>query len=212
MSANKDPNPNAIPLPPGPMREPLAQAQAAGSSNADICERIEEIANDLIRQSCAKKQFDVKFGNCPPQGCETIEKPKIVPCLHLRWGDGPNDHLETDDTEVLCITVCNPYSNLTLKNFTLQLIVTTASGGAVPNQADGTPSVIIKPSFMICFDDIPPCNPEQPNKLSCVSREVVMINRGAVPGQYKVFVFYCFEACFTEAGGGSAFELELVSS
>jgi len=212
MADKKDPNPNERPLPPGPMREHIEAAQAAKLSNAELCEKLEDVADNLIRAACAKKQFDLASGNCG-QGCQTIEEPKIVPCLHLRWGDGPQDHLETDDTEVLCITVCNPYSNVVLKDFNLQLIVTTAAGGAVPNQADGTPSVIIKPSFNICFDDIPPCDPAGHNQQSCVSREVVMINRGAVPGQYKVFVIYCFEACFTKLGfDPAAFVLDLVSS
>ncbi|OLE54514.1 MAG: hypothetical protein AUG51_07970 [Acidobacteria bacterium 13_1_20CM_3_53_8] len=209
MAAKKTQKRDARSLPPGPMRAPLAQA--AGVNNAEVCERLENLVNDLIRRSCAQKQFELTSGNCRSKECQTVQVPKIVPCLRLRWGDGPQDHLETDDTEVLCITVCNPYSNVVLKNFTLQLVVTTASGGAVPNQADGTPSVIIKPSFMICFDDIPACNPQKPGQ-SCVSREVVMINRGAIPGTYKIFVVYCFEACFTELGAEVAFQVELVAS
>jgi hypothetical protein len=211
MPDNKDPNQSARSLPPGPMREPLAQA--ANLNNADICKRVDETANNLIRQACLKKQFEQTDGNCAgiDKECRKIEEPKIVPCLRLKWGDGPNDHLETDDTEVLCITVCNPYSNVTLEDFTVQLIVTDANGNAVANQADGTPSVMIKPSFMICFDDIPACNPSNPAQ-SCVSREVVLINRGAKPGKYRVFVIYCFHACFTELRAEAAFELDLVAS
>jgi hypothetical protein len=178
---------------------------------ADICERLEDFLDDLLRKLCSKKQFELTSGNCSKE-CQTVEEPKIVPCLRLRWGDGPQDHLETDDTEVLCITVCNPYSNVVLKNFNLQLVVTTATGAAVPNQADGTPSVMIKPQFNICFDDIPACDPQKPNQ-SCVSREVVLIDRGAVPGQYKVLAYYCFEACFTEFSRQPAvFTLDLVAS
>jgi hypothetical protein len=178
---------------------------------ADICERLEDFLDELLRKLCSKKQFEITSGNCSKE-CQTVEAPKIVPCLRLRWGDGPQDHLETDDTEVLCITVCNPYSNVVLKNFNLQLVVTTATGAAVPNQADGTPSVMIKPQFNICFDDIPACDPQKPNQ-SCVSREVVLIDRGAVPGQYKVLAYYCFEACFTEFSRQPAvFTLDLVAS
>jgi hypothetical protein len=209
MPEKKDQNQSNQPLPPGPMNAALAQA--ASQNNADVCQRIDDIANDLIRQDCLKKQFEQTDGNCSDKECKRIEVPKIVPCLRLKWGDGPNDHLETDDTEVLCITVCNPYSNVTLKDFTLQLIVTDASGNAVPNQPDGTPSVMIKPNFMICFDDIQPCDPNKPGQ-SCVSREVVLINRGAKPGKYKVFVIYCFHACFTELRSEAAFVLDLVAS
>jgi hypothetical protein len=144
--------------------------------------------------------------------CQEVEEPKIVPCIRLRWGDGPQDQLETEDTEILCVTVCNPYSNVILKDFTLHLIVTDANGLPVPNQPDGTPTVQIKPSYMICFDDIPACNPDKPDKPSCVSREVVLINRGAIAGTYKVIVAYCFHACFTKVAVQSAFKLELVKS
>jgi hypothetical protein len=213
MSDEKKETKRFDPLPPPPLRAPLeqAQAQAQEINAADLCERIEDILDDALRASCAKKAFDLQNGNC--EGCRKVDEPKVVPCLHLRWGDGPQDHLETDDTEVLCITVCNPYSNVTLKDFTLQLIVTDADGTPVANQADGTPSVMIKPGFNICFGDIPPCTPQGHNQQSCISREVVMINRGAVPGKYRVYVIYCFEACFTKLGAEpAAFELELVSS
>ncbi len=207
--SDKNPNPFEGLFPPGPMGATLAQSQALGA--AATCERIEDLLDDVLRGLCAKKQFELTSGNCKKE-CQTIEEPKIEPCLRLRWGDGPNDHLETDDTEVLCITVCNPYSNVTLKDFNLQLIVTNAAGGPVANQADGTPSVMIKPQFNVCFDDIPPCDPQKPNQ-NCVSREFVMINRGAIAGQYKVLVVYCFEACFTKLGvDRAAFVLDLVSS
>lgn len=207
--AKKETKRKADSLPPEPMRTVMAEAEEL--NGAVLCERFDILVNDLLRKSCAGKQFELKSGNCK-EGCQTIEEPKIVPCLRLRWGDGPQDHLETDDTEVLCITVCNPYTNVVLKDFTLHLVVTTASGGAVPNQPDGTPSVMIKPGFMICFDDIPACDPQKPDA-SCISREVVMINRGAIAGHYKVFILYCFDACFTKLGiDPAAFDLELVAS
>jgi len=211
MSDKNDQNPNEIPLPPGAFRATLEAASAEQA--AGICERVEDALDEALRKLCAAKQFDLTSGNCEKR-CQTVDEPKIVPCLHLRWGDGPNDHLETDDTEVLCITVCNPYSNVVLKDFTVQLFVLTAGGTAVPNQPNGTPSVMIKPQFNICFGDIPPCDPQSPNQKSCVSREVVLIDRGAVAGQYKVLAFYCFEACFTifSIRNPAVFTLDLVAS
>ncbi len=210
MSDKKDANPNDIPFMPRELRATMEASSDAQA--ADLCEKIEDLADGLIRKSCSAKQFELKSGNCEAR-CQAVEEPKIVPCLRLKWGDGPQDHLETDDTEVLCITVCNPYSNVVLKEFNLQLFVLTAAGGPVPNQADGTPSVIIKPQFNICFDDIPACDPQKPGQ-SCVSREVVLIDRGAVPGQYKVVALYCFEACFTKFNlrEPAVFTLDLVAS
>jgi hypothetical protein len=209
MANENDPKGTEIPFHPE-MRAAVEASQDLAAS--DICEKIEDIADEIIRQWCLKKQFEQTAGNCSDK-CQTVDEPKIVPCIRLKWGDGPQDHLETDDTEVLCITVCNPYSNVVLKNFTVQLFLLTGAGGPIPNQADGTPSVMVKPQFNICFDDIPACDPQNPRK-SCVSREVVLIDRGAVPGQYRLIVLYCFEACFTKFNIREPviFKLDLVAS
>jgi hypothetical protein len=144
--------------------------------------------------------------------CQTVDEPKIVPCVRLRWGDGPQDHLETNDTEILCVTVCNPYSNVVLKDFTMQLTVTDTNFRPVLPQPDGTPSVQVKPGYEICFGDIPPCDPKRPDPQSCVSREVVLLSSGAIAGKYDLFVIYCFNACFTMLSPITYFELELVKS
>jgi hypothetical protein len=141
--------------------------------------------------------------------CKTIEEPKVVPCLSLCWGDGKYDHLETTDTEVLCITVSNPYANIALKNFTLSLWITDDCGHTVAILPNGSPSVQIKPEYMINFGNIVPCTPEE---TSCVSREVVFMSCGAKVGKYHVHVNYCFETCFTQINTHRAFELDLVAS
>ena len=91
MSDTKDPNQNKVPLPPGEMRATLEASQDLKA--ADICERLEDFLDDLLRKLCSKKQFELISGNCNKE-CQTVEEPKIVPCLRLRWGDGPQDHLE----------------------------------------------------------------------------------------------------------------------
>ena len=135
-----------------------------------------------------------------------------MPCLRLRWGDGLKDQIETEDTEILCISVCNPYSNVVLKDFTLHLVVTDVNGNLVANLPNGTPSVQLKPSYMIGYGDIPPCDPDKPDQPSCVTREVVLINRGAIAGKYKIRMVYCFDACFTTLDYTSVFDLVLVKS
>jgi hypothetical protein len=211
MSSNKDQKRFDGPMPPEPMGPPLEKALRA-TNDQSICGIFDDLADNLLRRLCAAKQFEQKSGNCGDE-CRKVEEPKIEPCLRLRWGDGRSDQLETEDTEILCITVCNPYSNVTLKDFTLHVTITDADGTGVAPQADGTPSVMIKPTFMICYGDIPPCDPQKPNQESCVSREFAFISRGAVPGTYRVYVLYCFEACFTKFGvQPAAFELQLVSS
>jgi hypothetical protein len=144
--------------------------------------------------------------------CSAADEPDIVPCIHLKWGDGARDRIETDDTEVLCITVCNPYSNVVLKDLTLSLAITGPGQQPIPDLPDGTPSVMIRPDYLICFGDIEPCDIEAQDTPSCVSREVVLISRGAAPGPYEVHLAYCFDAVFTKAIAGQKFSLELVRS
>jgi hypothetical protein len=190
--------------------------EAMASVSADVtadgfCEKLEDALDNLLGKLCSGKHFDVMSGNCERR-CQEAPAPKLTPCVHVRWGDGANDHLETDDTEILCITVCNPYSNVVLKDFTVQILVLDAGGNMVANLPNGTPSVQIKPQFNVCFGDIPACDPQSERQQSCVSREVVMINRGAIEGKYQVRIFYCFEACFNQFAVTDAITLELVSS
>lgn len=215
-STKKAPKPSAAAAPelgadPLPKSLRAALAQAEQDRNASICRQIDDLANEFIRKACANKYFAQTSGNCNFKECQRVDEPKIEPCLRLTWGDGAQDQLETEDTEVLCLTVCNPYSNVSLNNFTVQLYVSNANGTQVANLPDGTPSVQIKPSHMICFDDIPPCDPQNPEQ-SCVTREVVLLTRGAIVAQYRVWVIYCFNACFTRARIDAGFVLDLVAS
>jgi hypothetical protein len=112
----------------------------------------------------------------------------------VKWGNSKCDCLETDDVEVLCITVCNCYSNVLFEDLMIgQIIVTDANGRPVPALPDGTPSVQLIPSGPICFGDIGPCIEGRPN---CVSREIVLYTRGAIGGAYRLlFRGVCFKVC-----------------
>lgn len=126
--------------------------------------------------------------------CSKAPLPVLEPTISLRWGDGISDKLETDDVEVLCITVCNPYNNVTFTDVVgFVTSILDSAGNVVPNLPDGTPSVRIKPSNFICFGDIRPCRGTNSN---CVSRELVLINRGAKVDKYQVTVELCFTVSF----------------
>ena len=71
---------------------------------------------------------------------------------------------------------------------------------------------MIRPDYLICFGDIDPCDEEKQDSPSCVSREVVLMSRGAKEGPYEVHLAYCFDAVFTKAVTGQKFRLELVRS
>ena len=128
-------------------------------------------------------------------GCKSVEIPKVNPCISISWGDGENDCLETDDYEVMCLTVCNCFSNVTFKNVTIPFLeVLTVDGNPVPVLPDGTPSVQLVPIGPICFGDIGPC---EENKATCVSRQFVLRTCGAKEGSYVIRLkAVCFEICY----------------
>jgi hypothetical protein len=202
-----------------------ARPHMAKSALEQICILLEQVANEQILGDCGEKQFtvdsllfpcgedidltpgDVSIG----EGCTPVELPVIRPCFRLQWGDGPNDVIETDDVEVLCVTAWNPHSNVTLKDVTAFIMITDETANSPATLPDGTPSVTIKPYSMICFGDIPPCDENKPEDLSMVSREVTLVSRGAKEETYFVWVVYCYSAEFALAYG-SLFPIELVES
>lgn len=161
------------------------------------CEEITANLNQYLAESCAKKVNRLlpctgHPAPCPcttpePAGgrkCLTAEFPKLEPCIAVSWGDSRCDCLETDDTEVLCITVCNCYSNVTFQDFRIAVAyVTTDQGVEVPVLPDGSLSVEAFPRGPLCFGDIGPC---KPGSVSCVSRQLVVIARGAKGGTYQL--------------------------
>jgi len=143
-------------------------------------------------------------------GCLEVEAPEIKPCISISWGDSKCDSLETDDFEILCISICNCYSNIAFNNLTISLIeITDSDGNTVANLPDGTPSVQAVPIGPICFGAVAPCDE---GEVSCISREFVINTRGAKEGNYQVKLHgICFEVCFTYKST-SCFEFKLCKS
>jgi hypothetical protein len=164
----------------------------ADDCRRDRCAELADQVNQQLAQvpkvntlrPCDKEQPIEK----PP--CRPIEMPRIAPWTSIRWGDSKCDCIEGDDTEVMNVTVCNPYSNLTLSNLTIQQIVVVDSNGNPPALLpDGSPSVQLVPIGPYCFGDLAPC--------TCITRQFVLRLRGAVPGPYRILLRgICFDACF----------------
>jgi len=148
----------------------------------------------FLAQNAIESKVDPNGCRCNCD-CHPAKFPDIRPCISVKWGDSECDCLETNDVEVLCITVCNCYSNVTLTDLTIeQIVVVDAAGRPVLTLPDGTPSVQALPSGPICFGDIGPCT--EGGRPPCVSRELVLYTRGAVGGNYRLlFRGICFEVC-----------------
>lgn len=179
-------------------------AEIRQEQDAQLAKRCGMRVNRLPRASCHCPGEVHASSDCRCD-CTPVRWPDIKPCISVSWGDSPCDCLETDDVEVLCVAVCNCYSNVTFTNLTIGRVrVTDADGNPVPLLPDGTPSVRVIPSGPICFGDVGPCRGK--NRPGCVSRELALYTRGAVGKNYRVsFEGVCFtvthalqsDQCFT---------------
>jgi hypothetical protein len=129
------------------------------------------------------------------RSCLAAAVPDLKPCVSIGWGDSSGDQIESTDFEVLSITLCNCYSNVTFSNVTIGYIyVTNENGTTVANSPGGSPSVEALPVGPICFGDIGPCVNGKP---SCKTRQFVLHLQNAKPGKYKLHVgAICYDVNF----------------
>ncbi|MEA3064122.1 MAG: hypothetical protein QOJ27_557, partial [Sphingomonadales bacterium] len=157
----------------------------------DRCARLAAQVDELIASHELHNSMLTCKGEAPGDPrCEPLDIPPLQPQVYIRWGDSRCDCIEGDDTEIMHLTICNPYKNVTLSNLVVsQLVVVDGNGNPVPNLPNGDPSVELVPIGPYCFDDIAPC--------TCVTREFVLWLRGAPGGTYHIEVKgICFDACF----------------
>lgn len=167
------------------------------------CEKIAAEVNEYL-VGRARKHNNMK----PCDGaqrefkCEPLQIPDLKPWTTISWGDSKCDCIEGSDEEIMYLTVCNPYSNLTLVGFTVeQLKVVDENGKDVLLQANKKPCIQLVPIGPYCFGDIPPC--------SCVTRQFFLHLQGAPGGKYKILLRgMCFEVCVhADTEGCFAFEV-----
>jgi len=170
------------------------------------------MTNANLHKACSSKPFTIHPENKQELSCSAADLPDLKPYFTLHWGDGKSDIMETHDDECLYIAAHNPYSNLTFHDVKIIVsTVTDVNGNPVRELPNGTPSVQIKPSQVICFGDLKPCDPENPKVPTTVCREVVLISQNAEAGSY----FYELETCFQVMIKGrehTRFKLELKES
>jgi len=142
------------------------------------------------RQNLRGLQADLEDLACADnEEMRQIQMPDVRPWIQLHWGDAPRDQLETDDLEILYLSVSNPYQNIVLRDVTIYLaLALDRHKNEVDILPDGEPAIQIKPSRIIYFGDLPPYQAGQSLAETAVTRQVVMINRGARPGRYFVQV------------------------
>jgi hypothetical protein len=170
----------------------------------DGCEGDVKKANQILNGRADLKEFTiVANGQTVPSNCQlAFTNANFAPVFTLEWGDGPLDHFESDDLEVIYIRIHNPYRNLIYRDVTIFNIKIT------PNQTlpDGDDSVRIVPAVIDCFDEIQPC--------SHVSRDFALIIDHALVGTYHISFDYCIGeiAIVSTKDGNAVFDINVVAS
>lgn len=161
----------------------------------DLCTSTggEAVTGGVPSQALYEELLVKAICNCSADtGCKTLDIPDYSPCVSVSWGASECDAMESHDDEVVCITICNCYSNVSFKNVMIGYVFIKDENGHVPPlQPDGTPSSHIYPLGPICFGDIGPCTEDGDN---CASRQFTILNRGAKPGRYQLEIGHlCFD-------------------
>lgn len=143
-----------------------------------------------------------------PVPCDPVALPAIEPVFNVHWGEDASDVIETKDVQCICVTACNPYSNIGFRNVTVLISeILDPNGDKVDPE-----EFLFKPTKMICFGDLAPCGPDSVASncscvhQSCASREFLLVTRGANPGDYTIQFTYCFDV---EWGSGSEYTFTL---
>ena len=164
-------------------------------SNATAAD-YDSLLNDVICNACG--------------GCKTAKWPEATPCISINWGDSTRDNIETTDFEIVCISICNCYENLTFEDLSIGFIYAADENGNIaPLLPDGSPSVEITPIGPYCFGDIPPC---VDGEAGCVSRQFALRTRGAKAGKYKLMLGSVCYRISHKRSENACFGFELVKS
>jgi len=136
--------------------------------------------------------------NSRPVGIR-LEIQQPLPCFELRSLHQP---LAAQGSETLAIVASNCYSNVIFKSLTAVLsAVLKTDGTPIPNLADGTPAVAIKPSPEIAFGDVLPIGSHNSESSGEVSREIVIETNSHNSGDYTLKIEYSYQAEFNFQSG-----------
>lgn len=186
--------------------EPCDCCDDCSGCNSQASEQEEMLANE------AQNKFKTIAGALNPgactgaytgKPCEQVDLPQIAPCFYLHYGDSATDQIETHDTEIIFLTVCNPYNNVGFKGLRITAITIVPYPGQNPS---GEEYIRIVPDEFICFDCIEGC--------SCKSRELTIITRGLPAGNYSINVDYCIDEVVVQGKfkGNTSFNLPVTMS
>ncbi|MFT5823210.1 MAG: hypothetical protein ACI8ZM_004470 [Crocinitomix sp.] len=160
------------------------------------CDKDATENNDELIERAKTKFNTVKSGaDCADPFEENCDKSAIdssidfEPCFYFHWGDGAKDQIESHDTEVFYLTVCNNYNDIQYNGLRITKVK------LVPNNL-ALDELQIVPDVLVNFDCLTPC--------SCQTREFAMITRSKdTVGNYNLEVEYCYEEIVIASSGNS---------
>ncbi|MBD2520691.1 hypothetical protein H6G93_38295 [Nostoc sp. FACHB-973] len=136
--------------------------------------------------------------NSRPVGIQ-LEIQQPLPCFELRSDTQP---LAVQGSETIAIVASNCYSNVTFRNLTAVVSASLKTDGTpIPNLADGTPGVTIKPSPEIAFGDLLPIGSHNSTSTGEVLREIVIETNSSNSADYTLKIEYSYQAEFNFQGG-----------
>lgn len=192
MSCEDEPNPDKPPecsSPPDQPRPAPPPPHDMDTPDDSRCKRLaKEVNAQLLKQSKLHNSMDRLEGKVQELQAIPLDIPKIKPWVEIRWGNSNCDCIESDDTEIMYLTVGNPYSNLTLTDLTIQKItLLQGENQPIPKLPNGNPCIDVTPLGPYYFGDIPPEGK--------VTRQLVMWLRGALGGDHRLLLHgICFNA------------------
>ncbi len=137
------------------------------------------------------------------RACNPIDLPDLHPCFYLHYGDSPGDEIETHDTEVVYLTVCNRFTSIRYKELRVTSITIVPKAGGGDGLAD---KIKLVPDKFIQFGCLDGC--------ACKSRELALIARDVIAGEYTINVSYCVDEIViqdkSKATGSTSFDISIV--
>ncbi|QHI37504.1 hypothetical protein IMCC3317_28830 [Kordia antarctica] len=188
------------------------ECECQDDCNCSVCATEITEQQEVLKTKALKKSFVIigkennsKRCKAPysDEACSTLDLPTLEPCFYLHWGDGPKDQMETHDDEIMYITACNPYGNLSFKGLTItsiSIIPTPTVGN------NGNETIQIIPDRLVRLGDLCGC--------SCVSQALTLLTCGAKPQDYGIHVEYCIDQIVINQDnkGKTHFPISLISS
>jgi hypothetical protein len=168
------------------------------------CDEAVDRANQILNTRADDKFFTIiANGQTVPPNCGlAFQQTNFEPIFSLHWGDGTTDQFESHDTEIIYISIRNPFRNLIYRGVKIFNIRIT------PNQVlpSGEDALELIPAEIACFDEIEPC--------SYVSRDFAFLIQNAVVQGYQITFDYCIEetAIVSPNDGSASFNIQVVAS